>query len=91
MSQILIDGIGTVTFAAGLLRVDCLAMGPSRGSPDRACQCDEGVATQAAGAGQACWPGIGLQRRAATGFFSAQNCRERRNLISDGAGPPDQP
>jgi hypothetical protein len=30
MSQILIDGIGTVTFAAGLLRVDCLAMGPNR-------------------------------------------------------------
>jgi hypothetical protein len=30
MSQILIDGIGTVTFAAGPLRVDCLAMGPNR-------------------------------------------------------------
>jgi hypothetical protein len=30
MSQILIDGIGTVTFAGGLLRVDCLAMGPNR-------------------------------------------------------------
>jgi hypothetical protein len=30
MSQILIDGISVVTVAAGLVRVDCVAVGPNQ-------------------------------------------------------------
>ena len=30
MSQILIDAIANVTFAGGLLRVDCVALGPNK-------------------------------------------------------------
>ena len=30
MSQMLIDGFGTVTVAGGLLRVDCVALGPNK-------------------------------------------------------------
>lgn len=29
MSQILIDGIANVTFASGIVRVDCVALGPN--------------------------------------------------------------